>query len=121
MKKRKLGIIGGSGLYKMEGFEKTKWKKDRDEKTTWSTPLIAEFGDQVQVVTNGRPNRTGDSKSLGKGEGNGRPRTRGNRAGPNPPTSNQSQGAQLAEMRKQIGSLTAIVKKLGTPPPPPAA
>ena len=27
MKKRKLGIIGGSGLYKMEGFQKTKWKK----------------------------------------------------------------------------------------------
>ena len=27
MKNRKLGIIGGSGLYKMEGFEKTKWKK----------------------------------------------------------------------------------------------
>ena len=27
MKKRKLGIIGGSGLYKMEGFKKTKWKK----------------------------------------------------------------------------------------------
>ena len=27
MKKRKLGIIGGSGLYKMEGFEKTNWKK----------------------------------------------------------------------------------------------
>ena len=27
MKKRKLGIIGGSGLYKMEGFDKTKWKK----------------------------------------------------------------------------------------------
>ena len=27
MKKRKLGIIGGSGLYKMEGFAKTKWKK----------------------------------------------------------------------------------------------
>ena len=27
MKKRKLGIIGGSGLYKMDGFEKTKWKK----------------------------------------------------------------------------------------------
>ena len=27
MKKRKIGIIGGSGLYKMEGFEKTKWKK----------------------------------------------------------------------------------------------
>ena len=27
MKKRKLGIIGGSGLYKMEGFKNSKWKK----------------------------------------------------------------------------------------------
>ena len=35
MKKRKLGIIGGSGLYKMEGFEKTKWKKI---KTPWGSP-----------------------------------------------------------------------------------
>lgn len=31
----------------------TKWKKDRDENTTWSTPLIVEFNDQVQIVTNG--------------------------------------------------------------------
>ena len=35
MKKRKLGIIGGSGLYKMNGFEKTKWKKI---KTPWGAP-----------------------------------------------------------------------------------
>ena len=35
MKKRKLGIIGGSGLYKMEGFEKSKWKKI---KTPWGNP-----------------------------------------------------------------------------------
>ncbi|MFL2889635.1 MAG: S-methyl-5'-thioadenosine phosphorylase [Pelagibacteraceae bacterium] len=35
MKKRKLGIIGGSGLYKMEGFEKSKWKKI---KTSWGKP-----------------------------------------------------------------------------------
>ena len=35
MKKRKLGIIGGSGLYKMEGFEKKKWKKI---KTPWGKP-----------------------------------------------------------------------------------
>ena len=35
MKKRKLGIIGGSGLYKIEGFEKTKWKKI---KTAWGNP-----------------------------------------------------------------------------------
>ena len=44
MKKRKLGIIGGSGLYKMEGFEKTKQKKI---KTPWGEPsdeiLFAEF------------------------------------------------------------------------------
>ena len=45
MKKRKLGIIGGSGLYKMECFEKTKWKK---VKTSWGSPsdeiLIAQLG-----------------------------------------------------------------------------
>ena len=35
MKKRKLGIIGGSGLYKMEGFQKTNWKKI---KTAWGKP-----------------------------------------------------------------------------------
>ena len=35
MKKRKLGIIGGSGLYKMEGFKETKWKKI---KTPWGKP-----------------------------------------------------------------------------------
>ena len=45
MKNRKLGIIGGSGLYKMEGFEKTKWKK---MSTPWGKPsdeiLIAQLG-----------------------------------------------------------------------------
>ena len=35
MKVRKLGIIGGSGLYKMEGFEKTTWKKLN---TPWGKP-----------------------------------------------------------------------------------
>ena len=35
MKNRKLGIIGGSGLYKMEGFEKPKWKKIE---TPWGSP-----------------------------------------------------------------------------------
>ena len=46
MKKRKLGIIGGSGLYKMEGFEKTEWKKI---KSAWGEPsddaLIAKLGE----------------------------------------------------------------------------
>ena len=45
MKKRKLGIIGGSGLYKMEGFQNTKWKKIS---TPWGKPsdeiLIAKLG-----------------------------------------------------------------------------
>lgn len=31
----------------------TKWRKDRDEGTTWSTPLIVKHKGQVQVVTNG--------------------------------------------------------------------
>ena len=47
MKKRKLGIIGGSGLYKMEGFQKTKWKKIN---TPWGKPsdevLIAKFNNE---------------------------------------------------------------------------
>ena len=45
MKKRKLGIIGGSGLYKMEGFQNTKWKKIN---TPWGKPsdkiLTAKLG-----------------------------------------------------------------------------
>ena len=44
MKKRKLGIIGGSGLYKIDGFERTKWKRIN---TAWGKPsdeiLIAKF------------------------------------------------------------------------------
>ena len=47
MKNRKLGIIGGSGLYNMDGFEKTKWKKI---KTVWGSPsdeiLTAKFGNE---------------------------------------------------------------------------
>lgn len=31
----------------------TKWKKERDEPTSWSTPVFAKVGDQVQVITNG--------------------------------------------------------------------
>jgi|TARA_B110000285_G_scaffold223719_1_gene279606 5'-methylthioadenosine phosphorylase len=45
MKKRKLGIIGGSGLYKMEGFKASKWK---NIKTPWGSPsdeiLTAKLG-----------------------------------------------------------------------------
>ena len=47
MKKRKLGIIGGSGLYKIEGFKKSKWKK---MSTPWGSPsdeiLNVKFDDE---------------------------------------------------------------------------
>ena len=49
MKKRKLGIIGGSGLYKMDGFQKSRWEK---VKTSWGEPsdeiLIAQL-DQEEI------------------------------------------------------------------------
>jgi outer membrane protein assembly factor BamB len=32
---------------------KTKWDVKRDEKTTWSTPLVVDHGGKMQVVTNG--------------------------------------------------------------------
>ena len=35
MTKNKLGIIGGSGLYEIEGLEGLKWKKI---KTPWGSP-----------------------------------------------------------------------------------
>ena len=52
MKNRKLGIIGGSGLYKMEGFEKPKWKK---VETPWGSPsdsvMIAKFyGNEICFI-----------------------------------------------------------------------
>jgi 5'-methylthioadenosine phosphorylase len=43
MKKRKIGIIGGSGLYKMDGFENSKWKKII---TPWGNP-----SDEVLIAT----------------------------------------------------------------------
>ena len=52
MKKRKLGIIGGSGLYKMEGFDKTKWKRVI---TAWGKPsdelLLAKYkGEEICFI-----------------------------------------------------------------------
>ena len=47
MKKRKLGIIGGSGLYKIEGFENNKWKKiDTAWGKTSDEILIAKFEEE---------------------------------------------------------------------------
>jgi 5'-methylthioadenosine phosphorylase len=52
MKKRKLGIIGGSGLYKMEGFDETKWKRVI---TAWGKPsdelLLAKYkGEEICFI-----------------------------------------------------------------------
>ena len=41
---------------------KTKWKKDRDEATSWATPLIVEHKGRVQVITNGTKVRSYDLK-----------------------------------------------------------
>ena len=30
------------------------WRRDRDEPTTWATPLVVPVGDRVHVITNGR-------------------------------------------------------------------
>ena len=43
----------------------TKWKLDRDERTTWSTPTIVEHDGIVQVITNGTRVR---SYNLANGE-----------------------------------------------------
>tara|TARA_B100001996_G_scaffold94557_1_gene70780 strand:+ start:686 stop:1558 length:873 start_codon:yes stop_codon:yes gene_type:complete len=65
MKKRKLGIIGGSGLYKIEGFESSKWKK---VKTSWGQPsdsvLISKFNgeDICFIPRHGRGHRINPTK-----------------------------------------------------------
>jgi outer membrane protein assembly factor BamB len=43
-----------SALYCLETQTgRTKWKADRDEATTWTTPLVTEFGGKFQVILNG--------------------------------------------------------------------
>ncbi|MBM3978818.1 MAG: hypothetical protein FJ304_00770 [Planctomycetes bacterium] len=43
-----------SKLYCLDATNgKTKWEAKRDEKTTWSTPLVVEHAGKKQVVTNG--------------------------------------------------------------------
>ena len=50
MKKRILGIIGGSGLYQIEGLENIKWKKVN---TAWGEPSdkILSEGSPQEVFT----------------------------------------------------------------------
>lgn len=41
---------------------KTKWKQDRDELTTWATPVVVKHNDRTQVITNGKKVRSYDLK-----------------------------------------------------------
>ena len=54
MKKRKLGIIGGSGLYKMDGFEKNKWKKVN---TSWGNPSDKILSISEEIIKYGKVKR----------------------------------------------------------------
>jgi outer membrane protein assembly factor BamB len=45
---------------------KTKWKTDRDEKTSWNTPLVAEHKGKTQVIVNGTTRVRGYDLETGK-------------------------------------------------------
>jgi outer membrane protein assembly factor BamB len=45
---------------------KTKWKADRQEKTSWNTPLVVEHKDRTQVVLNGTERIRSHDLSTGK-------------------------------------------------------
>ncbi len=55
---------GQSFLYALDATTgDVKWKVPRDERTTWATPLVTEFGGRTQVVLNGSLVRSYDLAS----------------------------------------------------------
>src|SRR5262249_23226076 len=48
------------------GTGKTRWKADRDEKTSWNTPLVVEHQGKTQVVVNGTNRVRGYDLDTGK-------------------------------------------------------
>ena len=44
----------------------TRWKVDRDEKTSWNTPLVVEHGGRAQVIVNGTNRVRGYDLETGK-------------------------------------------------------
>ena len=45
---------GDSKIYALDARTgDVKWEKPRDERTTWNTPLVAEYNGRTQVITNG--------------------------------------------------------------------
>jgi outer membrane protein assembly factor BamB len=56
-----------SALYCLDAKTgKTKWKADRQEKTSWNTPLVVEHNDRTQVVVNGTERICGYDLATGK-------------------------------------------------------
>jgi outer membrane protein assembly factor BamB len=42
------------------------WRRERDEPTTWATPLVVPVGDRTQVITNGRNHVRGYDLETGE-------------------------------------------------------
>jgi outer membrane protein assembly factor BamB len=45
---------------------KTKWKTERDEKTSWNTPLVVEYKGKMQIIVNGTKRIRGYDFETGK-------------------------------------------------------
>jgi outer membrane protein assembly factor BamB len=45
---------------------RTRWKVDRDEKTSWNTPLVVEHGGRTQIIVNGTNRVRGYDLETGK-------------------------------------------------------
>jgi outer membrane protein assembly factor BamB len=57
----------GSALYCLDAATgRTRWKADRDEKTSWNTPLVVEHNGQTQVVVNGTKRVRSHDLATGK-------------------------------------------------------
>jgi outer membrane protein assembly factor BamB len=57
----------GSALYCLNARTgETKWKADRDEKTSWNTPLVVEHKGKMQVILNGTNRVRGYDLETGK-------------------------------------------------------
>ncbi|MFL5241606.1 MAG: PQQ-binding-like beta-propeller repeat protein [Gemmataceae bacterium] len=57
----------GSALYCLNARTgETKWKTDRDEKTSWNTPLVVEYKGKTQVILNGTTRIRGYDLETGK-------------------------------------------------------
>lgn len=56
-----------SALYCLDAKTgKTKWKADRNEKTSWNTPLVVEFNGRTQVIVNGTERIRSHDLATGK-------------------------------------------------------